>query len=60
MGDLRGAATVLEETAARAEELGRRGQLQMILGAWSDVLADLGDHRGAYRVSRRALDAGRG
>ena len=43
-----------------AEEHGRRGETQLVLGELSDVLAELGDMAGAYAVSRRALDAGRG
>lgn len=58
-GDLTQAARTLENAAAVAEELGRRGQLQMVLGEWSEVLADLGDHKQAYALSPRALNAGR-
>jgi transcriptional regulator with XRE-family HTH domain len=58
-GDLRSASASLERAAAVAEELGRRSQSQMILGEWSDVMADLGDMTRAYELSRRALDAGR-
>lgn len=55
-----GAARVaLEQAASMAQEHGRRGELQLVLGELSDVLADLGDLAGAYAVSRRALDAGR-
>jgi hypothetical protein len=42
-----------------SEEYGRRGELQTVLGEWSDVMAELGDMARAYAISRRALDAGR-
>lgn len=58
-GDLQAAAATLERAAALAEEYGRRGQLQTVLGEWSDVMAELGDLAQAYALSRRALDAGR-
>lgn len=58
-GDLAGAAATLEQAAATAEALGRRAQLQGVLAEWSEVLADLGDHKQAYALSRRALEAGR-
>jgi transcriptional regulator with XRE-family HTH domain len=58
-GDLAAAAATLEQTAGLARDLGRRGQLQAVLGEWSDVLADQGDLARAYELSREALDAGR-
>lgn len=58
-GDLEAASRTLERTASQARELGRRGQLQAVLGAWSDVMAELGDMTRAYELSRQALDAGR-
>jgi transcriptional regulator with XRE-family HTH domain len=59
LGELDEAAATLERAAALAESFGRRGQLQAVLGEWSDVLAEQGDMAKAYAVSRRALDAGR-
>jgi tetratricopeptide (TPR) repeat protein len=59
-GDLQAAAATLERAAALSEEYGRRGQQQMVLGEWSDVMAELGDLAKAYELSRRALNAGRG
>ena len=53
------ARVTLEQAASLAQEHGRRGELQLVLGELSDVLAELGDLAGAYAVSRRALDAGR-
>jgi tetratricopeptide (TPR) repeat protein len=59
MGDLPGAASTLERAAAEADELGRRSQLQAVLGEWSDVMAATGDMARAYELSRQALNAGR-
>lgn len=58
-GDLRGAARTLERAASIADEHSRRGQLQSVLGEWSDIMAELGDLAQAYALSRRALEAGR-
>ena len=58
-GNLSGAAGTLERTAGLARELGRRAQLQAVLGEWSDLLAQQGDLARAYELSREALDAGR-
>ena len=58
-GDLPGAASTLERAAAEADELGRRSQLQAVLGEWSDVMAATGDMARAYELSRQALNAGR-
>jgi transcriptional regulator with XRE-family HTH domain len=58
-GDLEGAARTLEAAAATARELGRRRQLQAVLGEWSEVVAETGDLRRAYELSREALQAGR-
>lgn len=59
LGALEPARQTLERAAALAEDHGRRGETQQVLGELSDVLAELGDLAGAYAVSRRALDAGR-
>jgi tetratricopeptide (TPR) repeat protein len=58
-GDLDGAAETLERAAEVAEGYGRRGQLQSLLGEWSDVMAARGDLAQAYALSRRAIDIGR-
>jgi transcriptional regulator with XRE-family HTH domain len=58
-GDLEAASLTLEHAAGQAQDMGRRGQLQAVLGAWSDVMAELGDMKRAYELSRQALDAGR-
>ena len=58
-GDLDAAASTLERAAELAEGHGRRGQLQTLLGEWSDVMAARGDLAKAYEISRRAIDVGR-
>ncbi len=59
-GDLAAADTTLAAAAEHAEAVGRRAQLQMVLGEWSDVAAARGDMTRAYELSRRALGSGRG
>ena len=59
LGALEPARQTLERAAALADEHGRRGEMQLVLGELSDLLAELGDLAGAYALSRRALDAGR-
>lgn len=58
-GDLDAAAKTLEQAVDIAEGYGRRGQLQTLLGEWSDVMATKGDLAQAYALSRRAVDVGR-
>ncbi len=58
-GDLEAAAATLERAAALSDMYGRRGQLQTVLGEWSDVMAERGDLAQALALSRRAVDAGR-
>lgn len=58
-GDLDAAARTLEHAVDIAEGYGRRGQLQTLLGEWSDVMATKGDLAQAYALSRRAVDVGR-
>jgi HTH-type transcriptional regulator, quorum sensing regulator NprR len=59
LGSLEPARLTLERAASMAQDHGRRGEMQLVLGELSDVLAELGDLAGAYAVSRRALNAGR-
>jgi tetratricopeptide (TPR) repeat protein len=59
LGALESARLTLDRAAELADEHGRRGEMQLVLGELSDVLAELGDLAGAYAVSRRALDYGR-
>jgi transcriptional regulator with XRE-family HTH domain len=58
-GDRALAATRMETAAALAREHARPQQLRDILTEWSDVLSELGDDKGAYRLSREALQLGR-
>jgi tetratricopeptide (TPR) repeat protein len=58
-GDLDAAAQTLRRAVDSAEGYGRRGQLQTLLGEWSDVMAAKGDLAQAYALSRRAVDVGR-
>jgi tetratricopeptide (TPR) repeat protein len=59
VGDLDAAAATLQRAVELAEGYGRRGQLQTLLGEWSDVMAARGDLAQAYALSRRAVDVGR-
>jgi transcriptional regulator with XRE-family HTH domain len=58
-GDPKGAAERMESAAALAREHARPQQLRDVLTEWSEVLAELGDDKGAYRLSREALQLGR-
>ena len=49
----------MESAATLAREHARPQQLRDILTEWSDVLSELGDDKGAYRLSREALQLGR-
>jgi transcriptional regulator with XRE-family HTH domain len=59
VGDNAEAAALLEAAASRAREHERPAQLRQVLAEWAEVLADLGDDKGAYRLSREALQLGR-
>jgi len=59
-GDLAAASETLADAAETARSIGRRAQLQVVLGEWAEVKAELGDLAGAYELSREALAAGRG
>jgi transcriptional regulator with XRE-family HTH domain len=48
-------ATSLLETAAALAENGPSTRLREVLGEWSELAADAGDHARAYELSRRAL-----
>jgi DNA/RNA-binding domain of Phe-tRNA-synthetase-like protein len=49
----------MEAAAALAREHARPQQLRDVLTEWSEILAELGDDKGAYRLSREALQLGR-
>jgi len=53
------AAERMEAAAALAREHARPQQLRDVLTEWSEILAELGDDKGAYRLSREALQLGR-
>jgi transcriptional regulator with XRE-family HTH domain len=59
-GDLPAAARRLEAAANLAREHARPQQLRDILTEWSDVLSAMGDDKGAFRLSREALQLVRG
>ena len=54
-GDLKRAAARMEAAANLAREHARPQQLREILTEWSDVLSELGDDKGAFQLSREAL-----
>jgi tetratricopeptide (TPR) repeat protein len=54
-GDLQRAAERMEAAAALAREHARPQQLRDILSEWADILAELGDDKGAFQLSREAL-----
>jgi transcriptional regulator with XRE-family HTH domain len=56
-GDAQTALVTLER-AAREAEAGPQARLRVVLSEWSEVLAEGGDHAGAYAVSKRALALG--
>ncbi|HLX35632.1 MAG TPA: helix-turn-helix domain-containing protein [Candidatus Limnocylindrales bacterium] len=58
-GDLSRASVRMEAAAALAREHGRPQQLRDVLTEWSEILAELGDDKGAYRLSREALALGK-
>ena len=58
-GDPKLAAERMDGAATLAREHARPQQLRDILTEWSDVLSELGDDKGAYRLSREALQLGR-
>jgi transcriptional regulator with XRE-family HTH domain len=58
-GDPKIAAERMEAAATLAREHARPQQLRDVLTEWSDVLSELGDDKGAYRLSREALHLGR-
>ena len=57
----RGDSTSADGDFARAADLARaansRGRIREVLGAWSEMLAESGDLRRAYDLTREALSA---
>ena len=58
-GDRATAAERMEAAAALAREHARPQQLRDVLTEWSDVVAELGDDKAAFRISREALGLAR-
>jgi tetratricopeptide (TPR) repeat protein len=55
LGNSAEARSTFEEAAKIARELQRPAVLRRVLGDWADFLAEAGDHRGAYALTREAL-----
>lgn len=55
LGDPIAALASLEQAALCARERDRRAQLRTVLSEWADLLADQGDVRAAYELTREAL-----
>jgi tetratricopeptide (TPR) repeat protein len=55
LGDPDAALVSLEQAALRAREHERHSQLRTVLTEWADLLADQGDVRRAYELTREAL-----
>ncbi len=58
MGRTAEAAAALQTAAETARTYERVSQLRDILTEWADLLAETGDHAGAYELSREALQLG--
>jgi transcriptional regulator with XRE-family HTH domain len=54
-GDAQGAESDLARAADFARASGSRGRLRDVLSAWSEIEAEIGDHRRAYDLAREAL-----
>ncbi len=58
MGRTAEVAAALQTAAETARTYERVSQLRDILTEWADLLAETGDHAGAYELSREALQLG--
>lgn len=58
-GDVPGAIERFAAAATIARAHARTPQLRVVLAEWADVLAASGDDKGAYRLSREALELSR-
>jgi transcriptional regulator with XRE-family HTH domain len=56
-GDIDGADADFARAADLARASGSRGRIREVLGAWSEMLAESGDLRRAYDLTREALSA---
>ncbi len=57
LGDVRSADGDFARAATLARSSGSRGRIREVLGAWSEMLAESGDLRRAYDLTREALSA---
>ena len=57
MKEFDAAASAFAAAADAARRLKRHAQLRRILTSWSDLLATQGDHEGAFKLSREALES---
>jgi len=55
VGDRDGADADFSRSADLARASGSHGRIREVLGAWSEMLAESGDHRRAYELTREAL-----
>ncbi len=56
-GDIEGADADFAKAADMARVSGSRGRIREVLGSWSEMLAESGDLRRAYELTREALSA---
>ncbi len=54
-GEREGAEADFTRAADLARASGSHGRIREVLGAWSEMLAESGDHRRAYELTREAL-----
>jgi hypothetical protein len=55
LGDGAAAAKTFARAAVVERELRKPGLLRTVLGDWAEFLAESGDHKGAYALTREAL-----
>ncbi len=55
LGYAKAAQATYEQASQIARELGKPAVLRRVLGEWADFLAEAGDHKAAYALTREAL-----
>ena len=55
LGDTVAAGNTYEQAAEIARELGKPALLRNALGDWAEFMAESGDHKAAYTLTREAL-----
>jgi tetratricopeptide (TPR) repeat protein len=55
LGDTAAAGQTYEQAAQAARELAKPALLRNVLGDWAEFLAEAGDHKAAYALTREAL-----